>query len=131
MKKKIGLWIDQRGAVIVALTDKGEQITHIESNAEKQIRVDGGSRKDGLQTTESIRDKRLDAQLGQYFDDIIALVRDAEVIQIFGPGSAKNELVKHLEKDGLKERIVDVETVDNMTDNQIAAKVRERFQEKN
>jgi hypothetical protein len=127
MKKEIGLWVDHREAVIVELTEKGEQITRIKANADKQIRFAGGSRKDGLQTTESIRGKKLDAQLGKYFDDIVAQVRNAELIQIFGPGEAKNELVKRLEKSGLKDRIVGIETVDNMTDNQIAAKVRERF----
>jgi len=127
MKKKIGLWIDNRDAVIVMLTDKSEQLTRIKSDAEKQIRVEGGSRKDGLQTTESIRDKKLDAQLGNYFDDIIAHIRDAELIQIFGPGEAKNELGKRLEKDGLKERIVEIETADSMTDNQVVAKVRAYF----
>lgn len=127
VKKKIGLWIDHREAVIVELTDKREQITRIKSDAEKQIRVEGGSRKDGLQTTEAIRGKKLDTQLGKYFDDIIAHIRDAELIQIFGPGDAKNELVKCLEKDRLKERIIEIETMDNMTENQIAAKVRERF----
>ena len=127
MKKEIGLWVDHRQAVIVALTDSGEQITRIRSDAEKQIRFAGGSRKDGLQTTESIRGKKLDSRLAKYFDDILVHIRDAEMIQIFGPGEAKNELAKHLEKEGLKERIVAVETMDNMTDNQISAKVREHF----
>jgi hypothetical protein len=127
MKKNIGLWIDHREAVIVELTDEGEQITRIKSDAEKQIRFAGGSRKDGLQTTESVRGKKLDTQLGKYFDDIIAHIRDAELIQIFGPGDAKNELAKRLEDEGLKERIVAIETMDKMTDNQIAAKVREHF----
>ncbi len=71
--------------------------------------------------------KKLDSQLGNYFDDIITHLRDAELIQIFGPGDAKNELAKQLAKAGLKERILEIETMDNMTDNQIAAKVRERF----
>jgi stalled ribosome rescue protein Dom34 len=131
MKKEIGLWVDHRQAVIVALTDSGEQITRIRSDAEKQIRFAGGSRKDGLQTTESIRGKKLDSRLAKYFDDILVHIRDAELIQIFGPGDAKNELAKHLEKEGLKERIVAVETTDNMTDNQISAKVREHFLVKN
>ena len=131
MKKEIGLWVDHRQAVIVTLTDSGEQITRIRSDAEKQIRFAGGSRKDGLQTTESIRGKKLDSRLAKYFDDILVHVRDAEMIQIFGPGDAKNELAKHLEKEGLKERIVAIETMDNMTDNQISAKVRERFLIKN
>lgn len=127
MKKKIGLWIDNREAIIVKMTKKGEQIIRINSGADKQIRFEGGSRKDGLQTTEAIRGKKLDMQLGKYFDDIIAHIRDAEMIQIFGPGEAKGELVKQLEKDGLKERIVEIETADSMTDNQIAAKVRGHF----
>jgi hypothetical protein len=127
VKKKIGLWIDNREAVIVELTDKGEQITRIKSDAEKQIRVEGGSRQDGLQTTEAIRGKKLDAKLGNYFDDIIAHIHDAELIQIFGPGDAKNKLAKQLEKNRFKEQIVEIETVDNMTDNQIAAKVQEHF----
>ena len=131
MKKEIGLWVDHRQAVVVTLTDSGEQITRIRSDAEKQIRFAGGSRKDGLQTTESIRGKKLDSRLAKYFDDILVHVRDAEMIQIFGPGDAKNELAKHLEKEGLKERIVAIETMDNMTDNQISAKVRERFPVKN
>ena len=127
MKKEIGLWIDHREAVIVVVTDKDEQITRIKSDAQKQIRFPGGSRKDGLQTTEAIRDKRLEKHLGKYFDEIIAHIRDAELIQIFGPGEAKGELTKRLEDEGLKERIVEMETMDRMTDNQIAAKVREYF----
>lgn len=127
MKKNIGLWIDHREAVIVVISDKGEQINRIKSDAEKQIRFAGGSRKDGLQTTEAIRGKKLDTQLGKYFDDVIAHIRDAEIIQIFGPGEAKDELVKRLEKDEPKQRIVEIETMDKMTDNQIAAKVREHF----
>ena len=127
MKKEIGLWIDHREAVIVVLTDKDEQITRIKSGAEKQIRFPGGSRKDGLQKTEAIRDKRLENHLGKYFDDIVAHIRDADSIQIFGPGEAKGELEKHIEHEGLKAHILAVETVDKMTDRQISAKVRERF----
>ena len=127
MKKQIGLWIDHREAVIVELTDKDEKITRIRSDAERQTRFPGGSRKDGLQKTEAVRDKRLEQDLGKYFDDVIANIREAGSIQIFGPGEAKGELVKRLEAEGLNERIVEVETMDKMTDNQIAAKVREYF----
>lgn len=63
MKKNIGLWIDHREAVIVELTDKDEQIFHLKADAEKQIRFSGGSRQDGLQTTEPVRGKKLDRQL--------------------------------------------------------------------
>lgn len=109
MTKQIGLWIDRREAVIVVLTDNDEQITRIKSDAQKQIRFAGGSRKDGLQTTEAIRGKRFEKHLGKYFDEIIAHIRDAELIQIFGPGEAKNELAKRLEEvAGLKPRIAEM-----------------------
>ena len=127
VKKKIGLWVDNREAIIVKLTDKGEQITRIYSEAEKQTRSEGGSRKDGLQTTETIQGRKFDMQLDKYFDDIIAHIRDAAMIQIFGPGEAKDGLLKRLKNNDLKDRIVKIETADRMTDNQVAAMVREYF----
>lgn len=56
-------------------------------------------------------------------------LRDAESILIFGPGEAKGEPKKRLVKNKLGGRIVGIETVDKMTDRQIAAKVRKYFQE--
>jgi hypothetical protein len=58
---------------------------------------------------------------------VIASIRDAESILIFGPGEAKDELKAHLERKNLGGRIVSVEAVDKMTDRQIAAKVRQHF----
>ena len=57
----------------------------------------------------------------------IASIRDAESILIFGPGEAKGELKQRLETNNLGGRIVGIETVDKMTDRQIAAKVRQHF----
>lgn len=54
-------------------------------------------------------------------------MRDAESILIFGPGEAKDELKKRLEGNNLGGRIVGIETVDKMTDGQIAAKIRQHF----
>jgi hypothetical protein len=64
------------------------------------------------------------------FDSVSALIaamRDAESILIFGPGEAKGELKERLERNYLGGRIVAVEAVDKMTDRQIAAKVRQHF----
>jgi hypothetical protein len=60
---------------------------------------------------------------------VIACIRDAEYILIFGPGEAKGELKQRLGKNKLDGRIVHMETIDRMTDHQIAAKVRQYFQE--
>ena len=60
-----------------------------------------------------------------YYAEVIAVIRDANSIQIFGPGEAKGELEKQLKHAGFKGQIVGIETVDKMTDRQIAAEVRE------
>ena len=132
MKKEIGLWIDHREAIIVFLADDGEQIRHISSNNEKHIRYSGSSHSktpEGLKevTSEDQRDRKFGNQLNQFYDEVIASIRDADSIQIFGPGEAKGELEKRIEHKGLKAHIPAIETVDRMTDRQISAKVREHF----
>lgn len=132
MKKEIGLWIDHREAVLVILTEGTEEIRHITSNNEKHIRYSGRSHSKtpkGLKevTAEDQRDRKFENQLNQYYEEVIAAIRDADTIQIFGPGEAKGELKKRIERDGLKVHMLVVETVDKMTDRQIAAKVREHF----
>ncbi len=127
MKKQVGLWIDHRKAVIVTLTDAGEETREIHSNLEKHLRFAGGSHADGAQSAEDMRDRGFVNELGEYYDGVIASIRDAEAIQIFGPGEAKGELRKRLESKALGGRIVGIETADKMTDRQIVAKVRGRF----
>lgn len=133
MKTTVGLWIDHRKAIIVAVTDKGEETGLIISKAEKQLRRTGDSPLKGpyepLQVPAAdSRQKTLTGRLNIYYDAVIASIRDAKSILIFGPGDAKNELKKRLKKNNLDGRIVGIETVDKMTDRQIAAKVRKYFQ---
>jgi hypothetical protein len=131
MKQKAGLWIDHREAVIVMVTDAGEEIKRIKSNLEKRVRYSGGSRSDGSQQEpEDQRDRRFVDHLNKYYDEVIACIREAESILLFGPGEAKGEIEKRLESEDLGGRIGGIETVDKMTDRQIAAKVRQRFAKK-
>jgi hypothetical protein len=126
MKKDIGLWIDHRKAVIVIVTEAGEELKKITSNMEKHVRfTDGNGSEDG--SSEDVRDRQFGNHLNSYYDEVIALLRGADSIQIFGPGEAKGELEKRLEHEGLKTHIHAIETVDKMTDRQISAKVRERL----
>ena len=134
MKTTKGLWIDHRKAVIVAVTNKGEETSLIISKAEKQLRRSGDSPLKGhyepLQVPESdSRQKTLTGHRNIYYDAIIASIRDAESILIFGPGEATGELRKRLKRNKLGGHIVGIEKVDKMTDRQIAAKVRKYFQE--
>ena len=132
MKTNMGLWIDHRKAVIVSVSKKGEETSVIESNAEKQL-----GRFDGVRSTTPYESQKVQAdgkqdikfsdQLNIYYDVVISTLRDAESIFIFGPGEAKVELKKRLKDNHLNNLIQTVETVDQMTDRQVAAKVREYY----
>jgi hypothetical protein len=132
MKAKVGLWIDHRKAIVVTVTDKGEEMGLIISRAEKQPRRSGDSPLKGSYEPYHVppqdsRQRTLTEHLNIYYDAVIASIRDAEAILIFGPGEAKGELKERLGRHGLGGRIVGIETVDRMTDRQITAKVRQYF----
>jgi hypothetical protein len=133
MKTNVGLWIDHRKAVIVAVTDKGEEVKEIISHVEKQLGRFEGARSTTpypaqLVPADDSQERDLTGHLDTYYDEVISHLRDAEVILIFGPGEAKGELKKRIERDQLSGRIAGVETADKMTVPQIAAKVRKSFQ---
>jgi hypothetical protein len=132
METKVGLWIDHRKANIVTVTDKGEEMGLIISKVEKQPRRSGDSPLKGpyeplrVPAQDSLQ-RTLTGHLNIYYDAVIASIRDAGSILIFGPGEAKGELEERLKKNGLGGRIVGIEAADKMTDRQIAAKVRQHF----
>lgn len=126
MTREAGLWIDHRKAVIVTVTEDGLETKQIQSNMKKHIRFSSGrSSEDG--SAEDMRDRQFTNYLNSFYDEVIAAIRGVESILIIGPGEAKGELVKRLEGDDIGGRIVGIETVDKMTDRQIAERVRQQF----
>ena len=124
MQQDVALWIDHRQAVIAAVAGETEDLTRILSGLEKHVRFSAGEG-----GAEDSRDKRFEGHLDQYYDKVIAAIRDARSILILGPGEAKHEVEKRLRDAGLGKTIVGVETADKMTDPQIAAVARRRFRE--
>ncbi len=135
MKTNIGMWIDHRKAVIVQETNSGEEINVIFSDADRQPGRSHGERSmasyEALQVqADDVTERKFTAQLQQYYGEVVARVRHAKRLLVFGPGEAKGQLVKELEKALPKGYIVTVETADKMTDRQIAAHVRDHFASK-
>ncbi len=132
MKPVAGLWIDHRRAVVVMVTDNGEETRTIESNAEKHVQRAAGSRHGGRFESLAVpaddsHQREYTGELDRYYDRVAAQVRGSEAVLIFGPGEAKGELKKRIEQDPAGGRIVGVEAADKMTVSQIVAKVRQRF----
>lgn len=135
MKSKIGLWVDHRKAVVAVVAGGKEKVNVIESKVDKQLARYNGVRStdrfDRLQVAaDDSQDRGFMNQINKYYDKVIALIKDAESILIFGPGEAKIELKKRLEKNKLGGHIATVESADKMTDRQIEAKVREYYKVK-
>ena len=132
MKTLAGLWIDHREAVIVTLSDKGQETRRIKSDVEKQLRRSGRSPsrapfESQMVPADDSREREYTGHLANYYDEVISCLRPAEAILLFGPGEAKGELRKRIEKNKLDLRITSFLTSDKMTERQISQKVRRHY----
>jgi hypothetical protein len=133
---KAGLWIDHKKAVVVKVAGKKASAKTVKSNMEKHVRLAGGSR--GVlpylahdARSDRKKDDRYEHHLKHYYDRVITMVRSAEEFYIMGPGQAKVELRKEMEKEKeLAAKPITLTTVDKMTGPQITAKVKEFFSPK-
>ena len=127
MKKQVGIWIDHKDAFVVFAGEGAEEPQRAGPGIAKHFRFADHHAHEGA--AEDRRDLQHATHLGKYYDEVIAYIHDAQSVLLFGPGEAKGELEKRLEGKGLGGRIVGVETVDKMTDHQIAAKVRQHYEQ--
>jgi len=133
MTRSVGLWIDHKNAVIVSVDEKGETIRKLESGAQHVVYRGAPRPKTTYSAQYNQGDDQLDKQyllyLKKYYEKVIALLRGATGILIFGPGEAKVELKSRLARQKGSSPQVQVEPADKMTDRQIVARVRRYFQQ--
>ena len=132
LKVEAGLWVDHREALIVVLSKTGEETKRIQSNVQKQLRRTGEPSIGRFEYQEvpadDSRQRAYSGYLERYYDEIVAYLRNAGTVLIFGPGEAKGELKKRFEKECPGAHIVTMETTDKMTEPQIVAHVRQHFE---
>jgi hypothetical protein len=131
MNRSVGLWIDHQCAVIVSFASRKAKIHRVESQVGRRTRYSGASHARGTaglhdDWAEDKRDRRVSRLLANYYDEVIAHLRDADSILIMGPGEAKLELQNRLQG-AIASVTVEVEAVDKMTERQIVAKIRKHF----
>jgi hypothetical protein len=104
MQKRAGLWIDHEEAVMVFLSEEGEE-THLVTS----------------------RSRASPPSAGRYYDEVVARLADAWAVLIFGIGEATREVAARLDGQGRSDRIIGVATAERMTASEIASEVRGRF----
>ena len=132
--KNIGLWIDHKKATLVIQTEHGENIQQIESEVGRHVHYRGASNSKSpfsaqYQQGDDQLDNKFTEQLNKFYEKVIAQIREADAVLIFGPGEAKGELEKRIAHEKVNVPVMKIETSDKMTERQIAAKVRHYFQE--
>lgn len=133
MIQKMGIWIDHKEAILVALQDAQTTIERIESNVEGHFRPSGGWKASGTNVAQSVSkeqtaDERRKHQLHNFYQGVIEAAGKIDTLYILGPGEAKLELAKEIKKiKGQHERIAAVEACDSLTENQIVAQVKSFF----
>jgi len=133
MTRQIGLWIDHKRAVILTLNGRDESLSVVESGIERHASIRGAIRSRMPYSAQYPKgddhlDNQFEEHLKKYYEKVLAQLRDADVVWIFGPGEAKAELKHQLELRKSRMQIDTIESADKMTDRQIAAKIRRHFQ---
>jgi hypothetical protein len=132
MATKAGVWIDHQRAVVVLISDAGQEIRQFKSSPTPSARPASGSRSKNKYTpndfiAEDRRDRKLADERKQLYDEVLACLRGADALLLLGPGEAKGEFSKHIVAKKLRGLKVELETTDKLTDRQLAVRVGEHF----
>jgi hypothetical protein len=128
-----GVWIDHHKAVVVLLTEQGQEMLKIQSGDRASARSPAGLRAKNGQAandfaTEGNRGQQVTIHRNQYYDEVIACVRNAQAILILGPGEAKGEFRRRMVREKFGGHVAEMKTVPGLKDEQIADYVRQHFQ---
>jgi stalled ribosome rescue protein Dom34 len=128
-----GVWIDHHKAVVVLLTDDREDMLQILPEHGASMRSPANarlthsySRNDYV--AEDKRERKVMARVDQFYDQVVACIRDAQAILILGPGEAKGEFRRRIATRKLRGHVAEMKTCARLTDQQIADYVRQHFQ---
>ena len=124
MNHEIGIWLDNKKAVIVSATaGRVAVIKTLAADVDPHPHF-AGSHEGG----EKKYEERHTRQLRHYFDKIVSHIGRPDAVLILGPGEAKQQLKERIERSkALSHAIVEVESADWLTQPQIVARVSEHF----
>ncbi len=131
--KKVGIWLDQKEANIITLSDDKHNLKTIYSEIETRERFPGEGKQygrfgDQYLNGEKSKKLKIEDQANRYLNEISTILNKADEIMIFGPAQTKTKLEKLiLHKPQLVSKLKEVINADQMTINQKIAYVKKYF----
>ncbi|MDB5386103.1 MAG: hypothetical protein JWM11_1749 [Planctomycetaceae bacterium] len=128
MSVKAGVWIDHRQAILVLVTDNGNESKKFSSGVESTER---STLNHSYTPTDFVAEDTLDrkaaSHLKIFYDEVISGLQGSKSLLILGPGEAKGEFQKRLGSKKIQGLVVAVETSDKLTEGQLVSKVTQYF----
>jgi hypothetical protein len=125
MSNGAGVWLDHRRAVVINFTAHGHRVEKFQSGLRMILKdIDGnkprslfGTKTKGARGPQPAPAEKAD--VNDYLEQVVAAVANADSIALIGPGMAKSDLRKHLERHKLDDRIVTFAPAERMSDKQL------------
>lgn len=133
MEKQTGIWLDKEQAIIINLEAGNHSVKHLESNITTRERFRGEGKRFGkfgkqFLSLESKKRNMVKNQSGEYLKKIISEIESVDKVVLFGPAEMKNQLEKAILSDNrVSDKLISVESADNMTENQLVAWVKNYY----
>jgi|SRR6185369_2781449 len=136
IEKCIGVWLDHEKAYFIRPGEPSGSIEKVDSNIESHLRIQGenppGMRLGNNRSTNneySQHSKELE-QVNKYYKSLLEKLKPYDHVLLFGSSRAKNEFGNFIRQHKPSHsKIVEVKGAEEMTQNQMAAKVSEYFNE--
>ena len=135
MKRKSGIWIDTKKAMIVLLEEEDEKVIYIYSFIESRERIPGETKwftrfGNRFLNFEKKKENRKNNAVRNYLAKVVNEVRGTDELVLYGPAEIKKELEKLIRQDAqLSAKLKAVEPADSMTENQVVALVKNYYRQ--
>ena len=132
LEKSIGVWLDHEKAYFIKPNKKDHHIEMIHATTVHNI---AGGEPIGIKlgnnrstNNEYSQENKKHEHQKEYFKELTNKLKSYDSIFLFGPSTFKSELRNHLNDDkAFHDKFIETATADDMTENQMVAKVLEHF----
>ncbi len=131
--KKVGIWLDQKEALIVTVINNSVTKNLVVSDIETRERIPGekkifGRFGDQYLNDEKSKKNKINDLTTRYLNAILAQLKKVDEVLLFGPAQTKIKLEKLINNDNnLSSKLKSVQNANNMTENQKVAFVKNYF----